>query len=429
MPEIKPFRGLIYNPDLVKIADVVAPPYDVISPEMQNDLYNASPYNIVRLILGREEDRYAAAAQSLAAWRAANILHADRDRSLYVVVQSFALPDGRHVERRGFIAACQLEDIGKGSIYPHEKTLSKPREDRFKLFQATGAMFSQIFGLYSDPELRGDSMLDSVCTSSPLYDVTFDKVRNRVWRVTDERLTHRITEFIRHQRILIADGHHRYETALQYRDSARMKNPNHTGKEPYNFVPMFFTNMNAPGMVIFPTHRLLHSLPVFVQNDFLATLSKYFTTEKFLSREALMEKLRRERAHSFGLVLPNDPQFVLIKLRDLEAVRQLMHVHEAVAGLDVNILHQFIFKHLLNITEEAQEKKLYLEYEKDETNACRAVETGRAQAAFLMNPPPLEQVRSISSLGLVMPQKSTYFYPKLLSGLVGYSFVSLDDNV
>ena len=141
-----------------------------------------------------------------------------------------------------------------------------------------------------------------------------------------------------------------------------------------------------------------------------------------------MEKLRRVRAHSFGLVLPNAPGFVFLTLHSLDAVRKLMNVHDAVAGLDVNILHQFIFKHLLNISEDAQEKKLYLEYEKDETNAIHAVESGRAQAAFLMNPPPLEQVRLISSLGLVMPQKSTYFYPKLLSGLVGYSFVPLDEN-
>ncbi len=185
MPEIKPFRGIFYNLDKVNLSDVVAPPYDVISPEQQDRLYAASPYNVVRLILGREDERYSSAAKYYGEWRNESILIKDEMPSIYYLVQNFAATDGTSVERSGFIARCRLEEFGKGSILPHEKTLAKPKEDRFRLLQATHATFSQIFGLYADREYPLGSYFDTTVQDRPFREVTFEGVRNRVWRITN----------------------------------------------------------------------------------------------------------------------------------------------------------------------------------------------------------------------------------------------------
>src|ERR1041385_8899143 len=404
MPEIKPFRGILYNPKKVELADVVAPPYDVISPQQQQELYDRSPFNIVRLILGREENRYSSAARYLEQWRGENILITDEATSIYILSQTFEMPDGKQVQRRGFIVACILEDLGKGSIFPHERTHSKPKEDRFQLFQATNVMFSQIFGLYSDPKHILDKYL--IISAAPELKVEFEGVMNTLSKLKDPSAIAAISEFLKSEKILVADGHHRYETALLYRNAQRMKNPNHTGKEAYNFVPMFVTNMSDPGLVVLPTHRLVHSLNRFSQKELLEALQEYFYIDIQPSADEMIRNLEARKTESFGLAMPKEPEFVLLRFNKNSTLK-MNDVPDVLGSLDVGILHSLIFKKILHISEDDQAKKLNLEYEKDAHRAIEMVKAGRTQMAFLMNPTRVEQVRAVAESGLTMPQKST----------------------
>jgi uncharacterized protein (DUF1015 family) len=421
MPEIKPFKGILYNPNKVSHANVVAPPYDVISPKLQSELYEHSPYNIVRLILGREEDQYASAAKSFDEWKQSGIMEQEQEPSLYVLVQNFTLPDGKTFERRGFIAACRLEDFGRGSIFPHEKTLASPKEDRLKLFQATGAMFSQIFSIYSDPDNHVEQILQREMGEPPRIDVTFEGVRNQLWDLKKVENISSIEKYMRTQRVFVADGHHRYETALLYRSMMRKRCPRYRGVEAFNFVPMFFANMNDPGMVILPTHRLVHGIPDFDQSVLIERLRTHFIIEQCASAEILIHRLTESSSGAFGLILRSVPHFLLLQCVDPSIMKKL-DVPDILAQLDVTILHTMIFKYILKMTDDDQMKKRYLDYEKDPQRAIEAVGAGVMQAAFLMNPTLINQVRAVAEAGYTMPQKSTYFYPKLLSGIVTYSF-------
>ncbi len=421
MPDIKSFPALLYNPRKVALDEVVAPPYDVISARQQDELHQRSPYNVIRLILGLGENRYENAARDLERWIRERVVVADSRPSLYAVSQRFALPGGTMVERYGFIGACKLTEFGKGSIYPHERTHSKPKEDRLQLFQATHTMFSQIFAMYADPEGRIDRHLEVVMNNPPIGEADFEGIRNRLWRIDDQRIAFAIEEHIHRQRVFVADGHHRYETALMYCNSRRMQNPNHTGKEAYNFVPMFFANMNNPGLVVLPTHRLIHSLPEFNGTRFLADLRGLFDVTSFEYFEQLSQALSEETEHAFGLVLPEIHMFSVLRLKDSRALEK-MGVPTILAQLDVTILHALVLKDILHLSDEDEEQKTFLDYEKDVSLAAEAVRSGRVQAAILMNPTRVEQVRAVAEAGYVLPQKSTYFYPKLLSGLVMYSF-------
>ncbi|MBI4546703.1 MAG: DUF1015 domain-containing protein [Ignavibacteriae bacterium] len=427
MPDIKPFRGIFYNLSKIELAKVVAPPYDVIFPEQQAELYEQSPYNVVRLILGREENRYQSAAAYFQQWRSEKVLIADEVPALYILSQTFSLPDERTVERRGFIAACKLEEFGQGTIFPHEKTLSKPKDDRFKLFMATHAMFSQIFSLYSDPNGIVNRIVEPVMNETPFCDVEFEGVKSRLWKLIESGKILTLAEFLKRQKVLIADGHHRYETALLYRDAQRLTNPNHTGKEPYNFVPMFFTNMSDPGLVVFPTHRLIRSLPGFDAQKLLKDLKTFFDINNQLDATELLNQLHRHSMHAFGLVVTQAPHFFLLTLKHQPPIRSAA-APELVMQLDVYLLHKLILKDLLHILDEQQEKNFYLEFERDELQAIQRVMQGQAQAVFLMNPTRVEQVRRVAEAGFTLPQKSTYFHPKLLSGLVNYSFVKLSSE-
>jgi len=422
MPELQSFNAILYNTKKVNLSDVVAPPYDVISHLQQLELYDRNAYNIVRLILGKEENRYSSAAQCYNRWREENILSDDDEPAVYVLTQTYMHSDGKQVTRRGFIAACRLEELGKGSIFPHEKTLSKPKEDRLKLFNATEAMFSQIFSIYSDAKSELNDSLYSVTSTRAHLEVVYENILNRVWKLTDKNSLQKVSDYFRTNNVLIADGHHRYETAFAYMNSKKESNPNHKGNEPYNFVPMFFTNMNDPGLVIFPTHRIVHSLPDFDISSFMQKLEEYFHVTIYSNQNQILRNLPLRR-HNFGMVLPTALGFLLLELKSTSILHEFQ-IPPVVANLDVTILHTLILKHILGITLEAQEQKLNLNYEKDSQQAIDAVRDGSAQVAFILNPTPIEQVKEVAEAGYVLPQKSTYFYPKLLSGLVNYSFSS-----
>ena len=418
MANIKPFKGIRYNQSKVELEKVIAPPYDVITPGEQDAFYEESPYNVIRLILGREEDRYTSAAQHLKKWLEEEVLIRDENPALYMLAQSFIDNEGKEVTRKGFVGALELVELDKGVVLPHEKTLSKPKADRFNLMKATQANFSQIFGLYGDPDHRIDDVTNNIMKQDPVIDVDFEEVNNKVWLIDRPEDAEFISKVMKDKQILIADGHHRYETALAYRDLQRKENPDHTGDEPYNYVMMFCTNMYDPGLVIYPTHRVLHSLQKFDGGTLLSELKKHYTVEQCESASELRKKLASIERYAFGYVYPGS--YHLMYLKHPEQAQKLLpaDMPPEVKELDVTLLHSHIIGTLLNISVEAQEQKLHIDYLKDFDATVQEVESGKMQAAFLMNPTPIDQVRSVAEAGKTMPQKSTYFYPKLVSGFV-----------
>ncbi|MBI4417610.1 MAG: DUF1015 domain-containing protein, partial [Ignavibacteriales bacterium] len=315
MPELLPFRGVRYNPSKVNLDAVVAPPYDVISQELQARLYDKDPHNVVRLILSRDEDRYTSAARTFAQWQEERILLRDSEPALYLLHQVFDGPDGTTVTRKGFIALCRLEDFGSKMVMPHEKTHAKPKEDRLNLLKAAGANFSQIFCLYSDPEMQVDRVLNGWSKMGPTIDVTHEGVQNKLWTVTDPATIEQICTTLLPKQVLIADGHHRYETALAYRDAMRSKNPGHTGTETYNFVMMFLTNVDDEGLIIYPTHRVVHSLPSYDSERFLRDVEEHFIVREFDQEDLLLSALESSSVPSFGVCMAGSHPCALLSLK------------------------------------------------------------------------------------------------------------------
>ncbi len=439
MAEIKPFKGLLYNP--AKVGDlnkVMAPPYDVISPKKQDELYSRHPNNIIRLILGKTgpddkegSDRYSRAADELKRWIGTGVLVKDEKPSIYYYNQSYKLKDGSVQTRKGFIALSKLQDFGKG-IHPHEKTLSGPKADRLKLMQACNVNLSCIFSLYSDPSLKVNRALNDGASKAggPIIDVSDDDgTDNRVWRIDDPLVISSVSESMRDKALFIADGHHRYETALNYRNMMREKENSPTGHEPYNYVMMYFSNMDDEGMTIWPTHRIIHSLKGFEPSSFTKQCAEYFDTEEFpfnsneaSARSAFLKKLEAEGGGktAFGLrIMDKNSYFILtMKTRDMMDKVFGDKIPDVFKNLDVTVLHSLILSKILGITQEAQEKQENLIYVKSYDEALGAMNKGGNQLVFLLNPTRIEQVKAVALAGFVMPQKSTYFYPKLLSGLV-----------
>ncbi len=437
MAKIVPFRGLRYN--LEKVGDpakVVAPPYDVISPALQENLYGRSPHNIVRLILGKtsdadnaEDNRYTRAAADFERWKAEKVLVRDPEPAIYLYDQEYEVEGLGTVVRKGFIALTRLEDFSSGVVKPHEKTLAGPKTDRFNLTLACGANFSPIFSLYSDPCCVLEALTRKLREATPALAVADDDgVRHRFWAVTDPAVIDRAQDLIDDKPLFIADGHHRYETALRYRDYMREKLGSFSGKELFNYVLMYFANMEDQGMLIFPTHRLLFNLPNFRLEALLQGMGEFFEiTEHPLdptdpaARQEVRGKLAElgRKGHALGLYAGGGRVYMLL-LRDEKIMDRFFEEKspKALRTLDVSILHRLVLENLLGITTEAQEQQTNLKYVKNFDDPFTAVASGEAQLAFLMNSTRMGEVRDVANAGEKMPQKSTYFYPKLLSGLV-----------
>jgi uncharacterized protein (DUF1015 family) len=437
MAKIAPFRAVRYN--LEKIAEpvgVMAPPYDVISPALQEDLYRRSPYNLIRLILGKIEEtddeannRYSRAAAYFQAWQEEGILVRDAEPAIYLYDEEYFAEGVGPVVRRGFLALTRIEDFASGVVKPHEKTLSGPKTDRLKLTKACGANFSPIFGLYADPCCVLEALTRDVCSCLPDLNVTDDDgVQHRLWRVTDPDIISKAQGLLDKKPLFIADGHHRYETALNYRNFMREQVGEYTGKELFNYVLMYFANMEDQGMLIFPTHRLVHSLKDFHLPGFLAALNEFFEveardlnlTDPDARREArTILQQKGNESHTLALYAGGQSLYYLT-LRDPGTMDRFFDdkASKALRVLDVSILHRLILEHLLQITPEAQERQLNLKYVKNFDEPFEAVQSGDFQLAFLMNSTRMGEVRDVANAGEKMPQKSTYFYPKLLTGLV-----------
>ncbi|MFQ3597411.1 MAG: DUF1015 domain-containing protein [Chloroherpetonaceae bacterium] len=419
MPEITAFHGITYNPaNISRFDDVLCPPYDVIAPDMQCNLYAKSEFNAVRLELPKEENKYDAAAERLNTWLSTGVLQQDSHEAIYPYHQTFTTKEGKTYTRKGFIARCRLYEFDKGVVLPHEKTLSGPKKDRLQLFIKTGANISPIFGLYGDKEKLADKALDDFTAKhAPFIDaIDYQQTRNLVWRCTDKDIIEHVQSTLHNKQLFIADGHHRYETAINYRNLRMAENPNHTGNEPYNFIMMFITNMFDEGLVIFPTHRLVYGLERFELDGLLDNLKAYFGVQELSEKKKLKEFLALHSHSAFGLVA-KDKIFGIYLASDLDkAIPEAMP--KELKSLDVVLLHQLIIGKMLGISEEAQASQTNLNYSKDFDEVFDKVQNGEAQLGFVMNPTSVQEVEAVSRIGEVMPQKSTFFYPKVLTGVV-----------
>jgi uncharacterized protein (DUF1015 family) len=440
MAEIIPFRALRYDPQQVSLDQAVTQPYDKISPSMQERYYAASPYNLVRIILGRREANdnpannvYSRAASDFRAWRTQGVLRQDSAPSIYVYSQRFTAPGesaGQSPvhERRGFIALGRVEDYSARVVFRHEQTLAKPKADRLDLLRATRAHFGQIFMLYEDSG-EIDAALAAATHSAPVIELTDEyQVVNRVWQVLDPVLIASVQKLMQDKKLIIADGHHRYETALAYRDERRAANQSSAPAAPdapYEFLMMTFVNLNSPGMVVLPTHRVVRGLPSFSADDFQNSSRKVFAMEEIdpaLDGPRAAAVLRdRGKSGTTLLAVTANRAFLLGRLRADAAASMLAGLSPRQQQLDVVQLHKCLLEGVLKLSEESIREQRNLSYVRDADEALGQVRSGKADIAFLMNPCRVQQVRDVAFAGEVMPQKSTDFYPKLLSGLTIYA--------
>jgi len=411
LANIQPFQPYRYSAKAGDPARLVTQPYDKISPEMQARYLAASPYNLVRVILGErrpsdnESDNvYTRAAAYLDEWIRDGILTKDPAPGLYAYFQEFEVPDsGERLTRKGFIGLGKIEDYSAGVVYRHEQTLTGPKKDRLEVLRHTRAHFGQIFMLYPDPEGGVDRLLDDGAAGTPLLDVLDDyQARHRLWAITDAAKIARIQELMGPKKLLIADGHHRYETAMAYRN----ENPD---VEAAKYVMMTFVNMHSPGLKILATHRVLNKLEGFDAMKFFDKAVKAGWSVASLESPAVLKEQMSQK----------DPKLVQIGVVAKNEAR-LMQRKRAEGQLDVPALHQDVLGGLLGISEEAVRDEKYIKYVRGIDAAAAEVEERGADVAFLLEPTPIEDMARIAFAGGVMPQKSTDFYPKLLSGVTIY---------
>jgi uncharacterized protein (DUF1015 family) len=412
MAEVQAFRGVRYRLGAAEeAAAVVAPPYDVISASDQEALEARDPRNIVRLELPRdtpEADRYTNAAQLFRQWLAEGVLEREGAPALYVYGQRYALGDTVQ-ERLGLMAALKVEPYEAGVVLPHEQTFPKHKEDRFRLLSAAKAQFSPIFGLYSAPEVGVRARLESAAGSEPAA-VAVDRegVEHRLWPVTDPEFVAWAHKAFAGRQVFIADGHHRYETSMRYREHRRAETPD-AGESPFDYVMTFLVEMDDPGLVLLPTHRLVPTgLPG--KAGMRSRLEAYFQIA-----DTTVAEVDQLEHHQVGIVHPDGSAWKLT-LTDADALNRLDSEHSAAwRDLDVVVLHRLILEEALRLDEHAE-----IVYTRDPAEARNRVISGEFQASFILPAPRVEELKDVANAGDKMPHKSTYFWPKAISGLVVY---------
>jgi uncharacterized protein (DUF1015 family) len=434
MADIHPFRALRYDPQQVCPDQVVTQPYDKITPALQDRYYAASPYNLVRIILGRHEPSdnpannvYSRAAAHFHNWRQQGVLRQDSHPSLYVYSQRFTLPgSGIEQERRGFIALGRIEDYSAGVVFRHEQTLAKPKADRLDLLRATRAHFGQLFMLYED-----SGQIESLLPTPAVPDISVTDeyaVVHRVWQVSDPVLIDSVCRAMSDKKLIIADGHHRYETALNYRNECRAADSASTTRpsaSPYEFVMMTFLNINSPALLILPTHRVVHSLASFSEDTFRTAARAFFDLEDVdasLDAARATAMLRESGRAGTSILAVTPSRAFLLHHPNPNAAYVFAGLSIRQQSLDVVQLHKCLLENVLQLSEESIRNQQNISYVRDAAEALSHVQGDpRANIVFLMNPCRATQVRDIAFAGEVMPQKSTDFYPKLLSGLTVYA--------
>lgn len=430
MAEIRPFRALRYNPAQVSnLLDVVTPPYDVIDEKLQNELYARHPWNFVRLDLTRLEEgetdnmlKYSRAAETLQDWRDKGVMTRDEAPSFYVYHQTFDA-DGKTVVRKGFICGVRVHDYDKKVVLPHERTLRGPKIDRLELMKATNTQMSQIFLLYNDPAKRVDAALDAQVARDADIDIVTpeDGIRHQIWVVSDEATIALVQDAIADDQLLIADGHHRYETAVAFRDLEAS-----TGEpRPRDYTMAYLANGADPDLIVWPTHRAVHSVAGFDMARWLEAIRPFFDVQELdvTTTPDALEALKKHSDKVAYVVAYNDAgtvRFLLLTLRlaDAQAELDALDVVDAARTLDVTVLHDFILAKHTGVDLEAQAQKTNIRYPRFEAEVDQALQDPQVNLVFLMNATPIAQIREVCVTGGFMPQKSTYFYPKVLSGLV-----------
>ena len=424
MARIFPFRAYRYASKAGPPQNLVTQPYDKITPEMQDRYYEASPYNFARIIKGKAEPSdgesnnvYTRAAASLSSWIAQGVLEQEPEEAFYPYFQEFRHPDsGETFIRKGFIGLTQLEDYSAGVIHRHEMTHSGPKLDRLQLVRHTRALSGQLFMLYDDPSLEIDARLDEAASGAPLSSVEDEYgVRHTVWKMTDPSSVRELQQLMDRKKLLIADGHHRYETALAY----SRENPTLAGADR---AMMTFVNMQAAGLVVLATHRVLNGLRDFDPHAIVGRADEFFDSEALASSGELRQRLGSVDRGSivFGAVFRSAQRAYLFRPKPEAVDRVLQSVSPEGRGLDVVVLHKVFIEKVLRISEEDVKELKYIRYARGFDTAADEVASGQAQAALLLRPVPVQQMAEIAFSGGVMPQKSTDFYPKLLSGLTIY---------
>ncbi len=406
MADIIPFKGTLYNPQNIKdLTRVVAPPYDVISPGEQERFYNVSPYNIIRILLAKEEpgdnekkNRYIRAARSLRDWQRSGILKKDEEDSIYIYEQQFSV-EGSRKKRLGFMALLKLEefDTDSTSVYPHEYTLDVPKRDRIALLSSIEANLGPVFALFADKDRAIGSILAREIKSNPLIDIVdFDGIRNRLWRVSDKETLKNMRSLIKKEKIFIADGHHRYEVGLAF--SKTKKDPR------YGYILCYFTDLYADGIVVFPVHRMVAGIDKKALLNLEEELKGHFACRGFSSRSEVKAFLSGARDSEKRFVVYAEGRFIGLSLKDRDS-------------LDVSVLHNLIIEPLRKRME-GSKGQIYIDFTKDFNYAINEVDKGSFSLAIMLNPTKITQIRDTAFSGRRMPQKSTYFYPKVLTGLV-----------
>jgi uncharacterized protein (DUF1015 family) len=439
MASIYPFRAWRYNPSAVHLEDVVTQPYDKISPAMQEGYYQRSPYNLVRIILGLPElfdaegaeNVYTRAARDFKAWREQGILVREKDPCIFAYSQRFRVPGSDETkERRGFIALGRVQDYADQVVFRHEQTLSKPKSDRLNLLKATRAHFGQIFMLYSDPAATVEKLLYDGAGPADAQVTDEYGVLHRVWRVTDPAVIRMLTSTMADKKLIIADGHHRYETALSYSKEhapASSGRTEHSASDlphpphPEAAVMMTFVNMDSDGLLILPTHRVVHGLSSFDPAGFAKGAEQFFTVETLpdVPAASYVDTLRNQKGTAFIAVTRTGA--LLLRSRPDAVAQSLSALPENQRQLDLSHLHTIILDELLGLDAEKVRDQTNIRYLRDAGEAVDQVIRGEADVTFLTNPVTMEQLREVAFAGSVMPQKSTDFYPKLLSGLTIYA--------
>ena len=448
MARIFPFRALRYNPSLVRVENCVTQPYDKITPSMQASYYARSPYNLVRIILGLPElfdepgvnDVYTRAAAELQAWREAGVLAQEGEPCIFAYSQRFTPPGtGTPVERRGLIALGAASPYVEGVVFRHEQTHTKARTDRLQLLRATRAHFGQIFMLYSDPARSVESLIfPGRGKGSPVPEIeVLDEygVLHRVWTISDPATINMVQGALGDKKLIIADGHHRYETALAYAEEHRPETASNRGSAwkpsyPEAAVMMTLFNMDGDGLSILPTHRIVRGLSAFSLNRFAEAAQEVFSSVAVLPidarssellQEALAEQTRAAGRGATVLLAVTADRVLALRMDPAERDRAMPGALERRRRLDMVVLHDVVLSRLLGVSAEAVRAGEHVSYAREIVDAVDPVLRGEAQLAFLVNPVTLAQLRENTFAGEVMPQKSTDFYPKLLSGLTIYA--------
>ncbi len=423
MAKVKPFKALRFSDKAGDIASLVCPPYDIVSDVQRQCLLAKSKYNLISLELPRGENPYRDAAQLMSSLESEGILNLDQNEGIYIYEEKFNI-DGKDYSFKGFVCLVRLYEFSEGVVLPHEFTLSKAKQDRFNLMTETGCSFSQIYSLYLDPQKLVTDKIDALSSGAPEISFTDDEgVVHNLWSIYDKEEIEFISKNMADKRLYIADGHHRYETALNFA-KANSKDLS-DDSERTNYCMMFLSDLECDGLVVFPTHRIVHSLEQFDAAEILLKCRDYFEIKEEICISEIKQNLdyafkNGEKAFAF---YSGGDSFSLLTLKDSAIMKKLLpDLSTASQNLDVSILHSLILERLFGIDKENMANGKNLTYTRSASEAIEAVKGGEANCCFIINPTQVSEIRDVASAGEKMPQKSTYFYPKLITGLVMNKF-------